>query len=131
MTTWRVELVGSFGRRHDAFVDAEPATTVGELGRALEEEGFRGWPLGLHGRSLGTDETLAEVRLEHGSTLTCGGAGLAVADPGAGRYVVVVAGPDAGRSVALPADGTVTVGRAGADLAVDDPFLSSHHCTFR
>ncbi len=130
MTTWRVELVGSFGRRHDAFIDAETATSVGELGRALEDEGFRGWPLGLDGRSLGVDETLGQVQLEHGSTLTCGGAGLAVADPGAGRYVVVVAGPDAGRRVLLSPDTAVTVGRTGADLAIDDPFLSSHHCTF-
>ena len=126
MSVWRLQVVGDHGRLHDVFVDGEPSSRVGDLQQALADAGFPGRPLSLGGRPLGDDELLGD--LEHGDQLGCGRR--APHDPGVqpGRYVVVVAGPDAGLHVPLAAGHSVSFGRSGADVVLRDPFLSGVHC---
>ena len=51
MTTWRLQVVGDHDRLHDAFIDAETSTRVGDLQQALNDAGFAGQSLSLSGRS--------------------------------------------------------------------------------
>ena len=101
MSTWRLQVVGAHDRLHDAFVDAEPTTRVGDLQQALTDAGFPGQPLSLAGRSLGADELLGEIDLEHGDRIGCGRQVFEHPPAGAGRFVVAVAGPDSGLHVQL------------------------------
>ena len=127
MTTWRLQVVGDHDRLHDAFIDAETSTRVGDLQQALNDAGFAGQSLSLSGRSPGADEELGELDLEHGDRIGCGRPVHAVAPIGPGRFVVAVAGPESGLHVQLHDGDRMTFGRSGADIQLHDPFMSSRH----
>ena len=129
VTTWRLQLVGGHDRLHDAFVDAEATTRVGDLQQALTDAGFPGQPLSHAGRSLGADEVLGDIDLEHGDRIGCGRQVFEHPPAAAGRFIVAVAGPDSGLHVQLHDGDRLTFGRSGADIALHDPFMSSVHFT--
>ena len=125
MSTWRLQVVGAHGRLHDAFVDAEATTRVGDLQQALDRRRLPRPPARPSTAARSAPTSCSEIDLEHGDQLGCGGT--CSTDPAVapGRYVVVVAGPDAGLHVRLHAGDRVTFGRSGADVTLHDPFLSS------
>ncbi len=129
MTIWRTQLRDPLERLHDVFIDGEVTTSTEALEHELEQLGFHAKPIGFDGVPIRTASTIGALGLAHGSTLTCGALAVEPAAPGAGRHLVVVCGPDAGRHVPLPAGGGLTVGRsARADVHLDDALLSGLHC---
>lgn len=124
------------GASTPVIVEVNESTTVGEFRRALADVlGRRIQPGALHlgRRSLTDDLALSGTGLITGAVLHVG-------DPPDGpttatwpvRELAVVGGPAAGTSIALPATGTVVVGRAsGCDLSLPDPEVSRRHAELR
>ena len=114
MTIWRTQIRDPQERLHDVFVDGEVTTSTEALERELEQLGFHAKPIGFHGVPIRSAGTIGALGLAHGSTLTCGALAPEPAQPGVGRHLVVVCGPDAGRHVPLPTGGGVTDRAFGA-----------------
>ncbi|MEO5899098.1 MAG: FHA domain-containing protein, partial [Ilumatobacteraceae bacterium] len=129
MSTYRLEVRDPRGERRDVFIDADDASPSAQLDTEIEALGFRAKPLGAKGRPLTTVRTVGELGLEHGDLIDVGRVGVPTAPVGAGWYVGVVCGPDAGHWRRLPAGGPMQVGRACDGLRIDDQLMSSTHCT--
>src|SRR6195952_4800003 len=129
MSTYRLEVRDPRGERRDVFVDADAASASAQLDAEIEALGFRAKPLGAKGRPLTSVRTVGELGLEHGDVIDVGRVGVPTAPVGAGWYVGVVAGPDAGHWRRLVTGNALHVGRACDGLRVDDQLMSSTHCT--
>lgn len=130
MSTYRLQVREPRGTLHDVFVGADEASPTAQLEAEIEAIGFRAKPLGIGGRSLASVRTVGDLALEHGDVVECGRLGLPTSWPGAGTYVVVVAGPDAGRWQRIAPGQRLTVGRDTDGMRVADSLMSARHCSF-
>lgn len=129
MPVRRLQIRDPQQRDHDIFIDADDATPTTTLTDELDELGFHARPFAANGVPFSEAENVGELGLSHGSRITCGSIVPPPPHPTAGAHVVVVCGPDAGASMQLPPNGSIVLGRSNnANLALNDPLLSSRHC---
>jgi DNA segregation ATPase FtsK/SpoIIIE, S-DNA-T family len=108
----------------------DPHATVDDLLDALPDGRGDATGIVVEGRWFDGDVEVADVNLHEGAVLQLASTPPRPRPPRGGPDLVVVAGPDAGRSLAL--DGrTATVGRdPSCDLRLDDPTVSELHLEF-
>jgi S-DNA-T family DNA segregation ATPase FtsK/SpoIIIE len=119
------------GSGHDVYLECAPGARVADLERALAAR----FGIGGEVRLFTADGPLtpeSPLTLRAGSTVhvtrTPAGGGA----PGGTRELRVVAGPDAGLIVALPASGTVTVGRSpDNEVRLSGTAVSRRHAALR
>lgn len=116
----------------EVILHARDGASVADLRTALAGElGTPADVIAHDGRRLPEDHLVGQPPLLHAALLTVGEAGMPLRCPTASSplSLVVTGGPDAGHQVPVVA-GVITVGRAGGNLALDDPSLSRHHASF-
>lgn len=128
---WRLE-VRTDDSAIDALVDAELESSPKELVEQLRRHGVGDAAVRFRDVDVTDVETIAELGLHHGAVLDATAAGSSDRSDDAGNrfdrlHLVVLYGPDAGRSWALTA-GTWLIGRSeSADLRIADPLMSARH----
>lgn len=107
-----------------------PEATVGDVTATIDPDGPAQRGLVVDGVRHGPDRMIGEIGLTHGSRvwISDGTTATGPVPPLRGTVLVVVGGPDAGRTLALPPGAQYTVGRAGtADVTVADGTASGVH----
>ncbi len=131
MTVWRLEVRDTSGNPHQVIVEGEENSLIVDLNDQLRSLGLDNRPVWTTGSTATSAATVGSLALSHGDILECGAesgeSGFGCDAPASGRYLVVVAGPDAGRSFLLTGGRTV-IGRSNqADHIIADPLLSGCH----
>ncbi|MAT04031.1 MAG: hypothetical protein CL424_03185 [Acidimicrobiaceae bacterium] len=125
-TAWRLSVDVDERDRRDVVVETTDGARVSDLVDELEHQGFDTYGMKADGTVLAAGETLATSPIRHGSRL---GRRVPSPTPGAGWYLVAVAGPDTGTHHRLDRR-PISIGRgADNDLAVADASLSGRHFT--
>lgn len=128
----------AYGISSDLVVEADPATTIGDVldlvGASLPAQGSAA----VHGRPLDRVAPLADSPLRDGIVLRYGGAGDPAPDPyldaanRTGLGLRVLSGPSAGATVELRDGRTVEIGRSSQNgLVLDDVDVSRRHAVVR
>lgn len=116
-------------RAVDVLVDGPAGAILGDVGDRLCDMGGvrRGTPWWHGGERLGPGAPIGRPPLLHGVVLHAGGPADGGPDPGGGRRLLVVCGPEAGLVRRL-GPGVVSLGRGPqADLRIADPDVSRTH----
>jgi DNA segregation ATPase FtsK/SpoIIIE, S-DNA-T family len=113
-------------REVDLAVD-DPEACVGDLVRTAAPAAPPGTGLSIDGRFAAPDLGLDEVGLYEGARAVLSSGPTPPPALPAGPALVVVAGPDAGRTLPLPPGESVLGRDAGCELVLDDPSLSGRH----
>ena len=128
MTAWRISVQHHDDTVHDLVVDATEEATVTEFWTELADRGFDQRGLLIDGQRVDGETSLERSPLRHGS---CISTRQPTAGPGAGWYLVAVAGPDTGAWVAIDSEWT-SIGRNKSNsLRVRDRALSAVHFRVR
>lgn len=129
MTSWRLLVRDPTHGRQEVVVDAELESSTATLDAQIEAAGFHEKPVRVDGLTLLGVDTVGELGMVHGSTITLGDV-VPDTPPAPGAYLVAVSGPDCGGRWRLESGLPVTVGRnAGNDISFPDPLLSGRHAS--